>query len=138
MTYTDPAAIAAIRDAIRSEQNYVFACGLAGAQLKGGGRRRAVNQLADRRQRIEVLAAMIDEAEVPSTPPAFEPPTPIDNARSARRALVDLNNALVGTYAQVAATTEGDDRAIAVASAQDCARTAVQWGGASQAFPTAE
>jgi len=137
VTYTDPAAIAAIRDAIRSEQNYVFACGLAGAQLKGGGRRRAVNQLADRRQRIEVLAAMIDEAEVPSTPPAFEPPTPIDNARSARRALVDLNNALVGTYAQVAATTEGDDRAIAVASAQDCARTAVQWGGASQAFPTA-
>ena len=138
MTYTDPAAIAAIRDAIRSEQNYVFACGLAGAQLKGGGRRRAVNQLADRRQRIEVLTAMIDEAEVPSTPPAFEPPTPIDNARSARRALVDLNNALVGTYAQMAATTEGDDRSIAVASAQDCARTAVQWGGASQAFPTAE
>lgn len=138
MTYTDPAAVAAIRDAIRSEQNYVFACGLAGAQLKGGARRRAVNQLADRRQRIDGLAAMIDEAEVPSTPPAFEPPVPIDNARSARRALVDLNNALVGTYAQMAATTEGDDRAIAVASAQDCARTAVQWGGASQAFPTAE
>ena len=138
MTYTDPAAVSAIRDAIRTEQNYVFACGLAGAQLKGGARRRAVNQLADRRQRIEVLATMIDEAEVPSTPPAFEPPAPIDNARGARRALVDLNNSLVGTYAQVAATTEGDDRAIAVASAQDCARTAVQWGGASQAFPTAE
>lgn len=138
MTYTDPAAVAAIRDAIRSEQNYVFACGLAGAQLKGGARRRAVNQLADRRQRIDGLAAMIDEAEVPSTPPAFEPPAPIDNARSARRALVDLNNALVGTYAQMAATTEGDDRAIAVASAQECARTAVQWGGASQAFPAAE
>jgi hypothetical protein len=138
MTYTDPAAIGSIRNVIRSEQNYVFACGLAGAKLTGGARRRAVAQIADRGQRIQILAAMITELDVPTTPPGFVPPVPIDNARGARSSLVQLNNALVGTYAQMAASTEGADRAIAVAGAQDCARTAVQWGGTSQAFPTSE
>jgi len=138
MTYTDPAAIASIQNVIRSEQNYVYACGLAGAQLKGGGRRRAVAQIADRRQRIQIFAAMIEDSEVPTTPPAFSPTVPITNARSARQSLAQLNNALVGRYADAAAVTEGSDRAIAVANAQDCARTAVQWGAASQAFPTGD
>ena len=53
-------------------------------------------------------------------------------------AVGELNNALVGVYAQMAASTEGEDRAFAVAQAQDSARTAVQWGAASQAFPTVE
>lgn len=138
MTYTDPAAVATIQNAIRSEQNYVYACGLAGAQLKGGGRRRAVAQISARQQRIQALASMITEDDVPTTPPAFIPPIAIENARSARTSLAQLNNALVGVYAQMAAITEGGDRAFAVAEAQDCARTAVQWGAASQAFPTGD
>lgn len=138
MTYTDPAAVAAIQNAIRGEQNYVFACGLAGAELKGGGRRRAVAQIAERQQRTQALAQLIAETDVPPTPPGFEPAEPIDNARSARQALASLNNALVGLYADVAATTQGEDRAFAIAAAQGSARAAVQWGARSQAFPTAD
>ncbi len=138
MTYTDPAVVSTIQNAIRSEQNYVYACGIAGAELKGGGRRRAVAQIAEHQQRIQVLAALIQEDDVPTTPPAFSPPIAIDSARSARASLAQLNNALVGVYADMAASTEGADRAFAVAGAQSSARTAVQWGAASQAFPTGE
>lgn len=136
MTYSDPAAVGSIRSAIRAEQNYVYACGLAGAELKGAGKRRAVALIADRQQRIQVLAALLPESDVPDTPPAFQPSTPIDNARSARRALADLDNALVGYYADMAATTDSADRAFAVDAAQASARSAVQWGASSQAFPT--
>ena len=108
MTYTDPAVVATIQNAIRSEQNYVYACGLAGAQLSGGARRRAVAQIAARQQRIQALASMITDGDVPTTPPAFTPPIAIENARSARASLAQLNNALVGVYAQMAASTEGD------------------------------
>lgn len=138
MTYTDSSTVASIQNAIRSEQNYVYACGLAGAELKGGGRRRAIAQIADRQQRIQVFAAMIAESEVPSTPPGFAPPIAIDSARAARASLAQLNNALVGIYAEVAALTEGQDRQRAVLAAQDSARTAVQWGATSQAFPTGD
>jgi len=138
MTYTDPAVVATIQNAIRSEQNYVYACGLAGAQLNGGARRRAVAQIAARQQRIQALASMITDGDVPTTPPAFTPPIAIENARSARASLAQLNNALVGVYAQMAASTEGEDRTFAVEQAQDSARTAVQWGAASQAFPTGD
>jgi hypothetical protein len=47
-----------------------------------------------------------------------------------------LNNTLVGINADVAATTQGEDRAFAVDCAQLSARAAVQWGAQSQAFPT--
>jgi len=136
MTYTDPTAVAAIADAIEAEQNYVFAAGLAGAYLKGAGRRRAVNQLAEHRARIQQTAALIDPSAVPQTPPGFEPSTAITDAKSARDSLAELNNALVGFYANIAAVTEGEDRRWAIASAQTSARDAVQWGAASQAFPT--
>ena len=53
MTYTEPDAIAAIARAIQTEQNYVFAAGLAGAFLRGAGRRKAVNQLAEHRARLQ-------------------------------------------------------------------------------------
>lgn len=136
MTYTDPTAVAAIADAIEAEQNYVFAAGLAGAYLKGAGRRRAVNQLAEHRAKVQAASMMIDPSAVPQTPPGFEPPTPITDAKSARDSLAELNNTLVGFYANIAAVTEGDDRRWAIASAQASARDAVQWGASSQAFPT--
>ncbi len=136
MTYTDAAAVSAIVRAIEAEQNYVYAVGLAGAFLKGAGRRRAANQLAEHRARIQANSVLIDSSAVPDTPPGFQPPTPITNAASARSALASLNNALVGAYADVASTTEGTDRSEAIARAQASARDAITWGAASQAFPT--
>ena len=129
MTYTQPDAIAAIARAIQTEQNYVFAAGLAGAFLRGAGRRRAVNQLAEHRARLQVNTALVDPADVPPTPPGFTPESPITNPKTARSALAALSNALVGVYADVASVTEGADRATAIAWAQASAR-------ASQAFPT--
>lgn len=136
MTYTDTQAIAAIARAIEAEQTFVYAAGLAGAYLSGGAKRQAVNQLADHQGRMQIYSLMLEPQAVPTPPPAFEPPTPITDARSARDALAQLNNALVGVNADVAAVTEGADRTFAIDCAQTCARAAVQWGAASQAFPT--
>jgi hypothetical protein len=136
MTYTDPAAVVAIARTIEAEQNYVFAAGLAGAFLKGAGRRRATNQIAEHRARVQANSALIDASAIPDTPPGFSPPEPITDAKSARTSLAALNNALVGFYAEVASVTEGTDRADAIARAQASARDAVTWGAASQAFPT--
>ena len=135
MTYTEPDAIAAIARAIQTEQNYVFAAGLAGAFLRGAGRRRAVNQLAEHRARLQANAALVDPADVPPAPPGFTPESPITNPKTARSALAALAP-LVGVYADVASVTEGADRATAIARAQASARDAVRWGAASQAFPT--
>lgn len=136
MTYSDAAAITAIVAAIEAEQNFVYAAGLTGAYLTGGARRQAVSQLAEHQGRMQTYSLMLDPGSVPTPPPAFEPPTPITDARSARAALAQLNNALVGINADVAAVTDGDDRAFAIDCAQTCARAAVQWGAQSQAFPT--
>lgn len=136
MTYTDPTALAAIARAIEVEQNVVYAAGLAGAFLRDRAKRQAITQLTEHRGRVQVLAQMVDASAVPTPPPAFQPPTPITDARTARDALAQLNNALVGAYADVAAATAEQDRAFAIASAQASARAAVQWGAASQAFPT--
>lgn len=136
MTYTDPTAVAAIARAIEVEQNVVYAAGLAGAFLRDGAKRQAIAQLTEHRGRVPVLAQMVDPSAVPAPPPAFAPPAPITDARTAREALAQLNNALVGVYADVAAATTEQDRAFAVVCAQASARAAVQWGAASQAFPT--
>lgn len=138
MVYADPAAIAAIQDTIRTEQNFIFACGLTGAQLAGAGRRRVLTQMAEHQDRMQACSRLLAAADIPDTPPAFAPPEPITNARSARLALANIDNALVARYADMAAATQGDDRAFAISAAQASARAAVQWGAASQAFPTAE
>ena len=136
MTYSDAAAIAAITQAIETEQSFVYAAGIAGAYLTGGAKRQAVSQLAEHQGRMQIYSLMLAPEQVPAPPPAFEPTTPITDARSARTALAQLNNALVGINADVAATTEGEDRAFAINCAQLSARAAVQWGAQSQAFPT--
>lgn len=136
MTYTDPATVASVQQAIELEQAAIYACGLAGAQLKGAGKRRALTQLAAHRQRMQTCSLMIDAAAIPATPPAFAPAEPITNANSARAALANVDNSLVGAYADLAALATDEDRAFAITSAMACARSAVQWGAPSQAFPT--
>jgi hypothetical protein len=136
MTYTDATAVAAIARAIEAEQNFVYAAGLAGVYLTGRAKRQVLTQLADHQGRLQVYSQMLEPSSVPAPPPAFKPPTPITDARSAREALAKLNNALVGINADVAANTQAADRAFAIDGAQLCARAAVQWGAPSQAFPT--
>lgn len=136
MIYTDAAAIAAIARAIEAEQNFVYAAGVAGAFLTGGAKRQAIAQLADHQGRLQIYSLMLQPQDVPAPPPAFQPEVPMTDARTARAALAQLNNALVGINADVAAVTDDADRAFAIDSAQVCARAAVQWGAASQAFPT--
>lgn len=136
MTYSDAAAISAIAAAIEAEQNFVYAAGLAGAYLTGAAKRQAVSQLAEHQGRMQIYSLMLAPESVPAPPPAFAPDEPITNTRSARAALARLNNTLVGINADVAATTQGADRAFAIDCAQLSARAAVQWGAQSQAFPT--
>ena len=137
MTYSDPGSILAIQSAIRAEQNAMYACGLVGAFLSSALARSAVAELAEHQDRIEFLSSLLNSADVPPTPSAFTQPEPIDSSRSARRAIVTLNNALVSVYADAAAVTMAADRTAMVTFAQASAKTAVEWGSASQAFPTA-
>lgn len=136
MTYTSAETVATIVRSIEAEQNLVYATGLAGAFFDGAARRQVVVQLAEHRDRIAALSAMIAPESVPAAAPGYTPPTPITDARSARSSLAQLNKALVGIYADLAASTQDADRAYAVELARVSARTAVQWGAPSQAFPT--
>ena len=136
MTYSESGTVATIVRAIEAEQNLVYAAGLAGAFLSGAPRRQVIVQLAEHQDRIAVLSALIAPESVPAAAPAYAPPTPITDARTARTNMAQLNNALVGIYADLAAATKDADRAYAIDLARICARTAVQWGSSSQAFPT--
>ena len=69
--------------------------------------------------------------------PAYDLPFPVTDAASARRLAVRVEEALVPVYADIARTTAADARASAVTAAMECATRAVNWGGATRAFPGA-
>ena len=132
MTYTEPDAIAAIARAIKPNRT-TSRCGARRSLLRGAGRRRAANQLAEHRARCRPTPRWWIQP-TPPTPPGF---TRVADNESEDRALGARGaECHSGVYADVASVTEGADRATAIAWAQASARDAVRLGAASQAFPT--
>lgn len=130
----DPALVALVQ----GEDAAVYAYQVAGARVAGGGRRRALAGLDAHQANRDRAASLIVEAG--GTPPgsavAYRLPAPIDTPAAARSLMAQVDNSLVGLYADAAVGLSGKDRRWAARTASECAARAVAWGAAPQAFPT--
>ena len=123
---------------VTGEDAAVFAYSVAGAQVQGGARRKALTGLdAHRANRDRAAATVVAEG---GTPPAvaagYRLPESAGTAKGARAVMADVDNALVATYADAAGASTGDERRRAARAAAECAARAVSWGAATQAFPS--
>ena len=124
---------------VAGEDAAIYAYSIAGARVATRDRRRARAALdahRERRARASTLTALAG-ATVPAPAAAYELPDDVARPRVAARVLADVDNALVAVYADAAAASSGEDRRWAARCAADCASSAVAWGAAPQAFPTA-
>lgn len=124
---------------VTSEDAAIYAYSVAGARVASSERRQAQAGLDAHRQRRSRAANLVRESggSVPAGASAFALPADVDRPRVARRVLADVENALVAVYADAAAAATGPERRWAARAAVDCGVSAVAWGAAPQAFPTA-
>ena len=124
---------------VEGEDAAVYAYSVAGAQVSGGGRRKALAGLEAHRANRSRAASTLTALGV--TPPpaaaAYDLPAGVEDPDVARSTMADVDNALVATYADAAAAADGDDRRWAARTATECAVRAVVWGAPPQAFPAA-
>ncbi len=122
---------------VEGEDAAVYAYSVAGAQVAGGGRRKALAGLdahrANRSRAAGIIVAL--GGSPPPAAPAYDLPADVDRAAVARDTMADVDNALVATYADAAAASQADDRRWAARTGAECAVRAVVWGAAPQAFP---
>jgi hypothetical protein len=122
---------------VSGEDAAVWAYSVAGARA-GRSREVLAGLDAHRASRDRAAAlAVADGTTPPPAAPAYDLGGPVDGAARARAVLADVDNALVGLYAQAAAASSATDRRWAARTGADCAVRAVTWGAAPQAFPTA-
>lgn len=124
---------------VEGEDAAVYAYSVAGAQVSGGGRRKALAGLEAHRANRSRAASTV--AGLGGTPPpaaaAYDLPEGIEDPTVARSTMAGVDNALVATYADAAAASDGGDRRWAARTASECAVRAVVWGAEPQAFPAA-
>lgn len=123
---------------VAGEDAAVYAYSVAGAQVTGGARRRALAGLdAHTAHRSRAASAVIAAGgTAPPAAAAYELPPGTGTRAGARAAMAAVDNALVPVYADAAAASTGDDRGWAARAAAECATRAVTWGATPQAFPS--
>lgn len=118
---------------IEGESAAIYAYGVIVAQTSGSSRRRAeAAATAHRRWRDR----WIEGGSVAEGAVAYDLPGSIDDKEEAEALAALVENRLVATYADFAATVDGAEREDAMRAAQQCAVRAVRWGAPTQAFPT--
>jgi hypothetical protein len=124
----------AVRAVISGEDAAVYAYGVIGPRLAGGGQRRARRAFDSHRAWRDLWQARMTDA---ITPPAvaYDLPFPVTDADTARRLAIWVEESMVAVYADLAGAATGDERVDAVTAACECATRAVAWGAATQAFP---
>jgi hypothetical protein len=122
---------------VSGEDAAVYAYSVAGAQVAGGARRRALSGLDAHTANRSRAASAITAAGGTAPPPAaaYQVPDDVTTPDGARALMAEVDNALVATYADAAAASSDDDRRWAARTAAECATRAVAWGAPSQAFP---
>ncbi|MEO6712625.1 MAG: ferritin-like domain-containing protein [Mycobacteriales bacterium] len=136
----------ALQLALAAEHATIWGYGVVGAQLSG--REQPLARAADKahRTRRDLLISALG-SRVPSPPPtasSYELPFPVQDAASARRLAVHLEERLAAVWrAALAAVTDLPDRQLAVSALIDAATRGVQWrlavpgATATVAFPGA-
>lgn len=129
--------LAALQAALAGEHAAVWACGRAAGELAGEARTAALGELDKHRAARDRLRRLVEAegAEPFEAAPAYVEPFPVRGAKAARRLLGHVNQALVATYADLAAAAEPAGRGDAIDAATAAAVRAIEWGAAAEAFP---
>ena len=133
------ALVAALQAALAGEHAAVWAHGRAAAELSSSERNRVLDRLDEHRAARDALRIRILAARATPVPAAaaYVEPFPVTGARTARRLLGHVEEALVATYADLAAGSARGERTSAVNAAVAAGGWAVAWGAPSSAFPGA-
>jgi len=126
-----------LAEALDAEYAATYAYGLIGSHLSSAQQPQARTDLDAHRQLRDELRAKLSASGVTPAPPApaYQPTTPVTNARSAKALAVQVELALAGSWSDVTTQTDDAQRIWAIKNAQACTRRAMSWGASSQAFP---
>jgi len=131
--------VEALRAAVAVEDQTVYGYGLAGARLTARDRARALTALdAHRARRDQLVTALTRTGGAPPTAaPAYIPPSPVIDSRSARSLCAALEDACAGAAWDLAAATAAatPTRALAIRWLSDAAVAAAGWRAGSTLSP---
>ena len=118
---------AAVRSAVRIEDEVVYGYGFVGAHLHGSARRLATARLAAHQQLRDDLRGL--GVDTPAAAPAYELPGPVRDAAGAMLLAVRLEDAAArAAWALVESAAAGSTtRRLAITMLADVATAAAQW-----------
>jgi hypothetical protein len=130
-------ALQALQAALAAEHAAVYGYGVAGAMLSGADRAAALTDWRLHQEARDTLQAMI--TKLGGTPvaasAAYALPFTVDDARSAQRLAVVLEDGVTQAYLGVVAVTDPTLRAFGALAMQPPANRAAAWRGSTVAFP---
>jgi Domain of unknown function (DUF4439) len=140
-TTSRPRAGAATTQALQSvlagEHATIYGYGVAGAQLRGTERSRALSAYNSHRARRDQLEALVRArgAQPVAAAAAYDLPSAVTSLHDAVALTTLLEERLAALWADAVAALSGGLRALAVRGLRDAAVLAAQWRGGSVAFP---
>lgn len=125
---------------LEAEHAAIFAYGAAGAHVLEELREQLVAAERVRRDRRDVLVALLDDAgdSVATAQPAYTLPVEVVDSESAAELVAAVNDSAATVWRAAVAQTSGDDRAQAVEAYADNAKLVARWRNALGEAPAAE
>lgn len=127
----------ALQSVLAGEHATIYGYGVAGAQLTGAERSRALSAYNSHRARRDQLEALIRArgTQPVAAAPSYDVPSAVTSAHDAVVLTTLLEERLAALWADAVAALSGDLRALAVRGLRDAAVSAAQWRGGSVPFP---
>jgi len=139
MTNTQaPAAdVAALQAALAAEHAAVYGYGVAGALMQGNDQDTAMSYWRSHQDARDTLTAMISRlgATPVAASAAYDLPFAVNDAASARRLVVYIEEGVTRAYLAIVAVSEASLRAFGALAMQEPADRATAWSGQTTAFP---
>ena len=136
-TYDKAADIAALQAALAAEHAAVYGYGVAGALMRGNDQGIAMSYWTLHQDARDTLTEMI--IRLGATPvaasAAYTLPFAVDDAASARRLAVYLEDGVTRAYLGIVAVSDAGLRAFGALAMQGPANRATAWSGQTTAFP---
>jgi hypothetical protein len=136
-TTTRGTATRALQSVLAGEHATIYGYGVAGAQLTGAARSRALSAYNSHRARRDELEALIRArgAQPVAASASYDLPSPVTTADEAVVLATQLEERLAAVWADAVAALSGDLRALAVRGLSEAALSAARWRGGSVPFP---
>jgi hypothetical protein len=115
--------------ALAAEEAAIYAYGVIGVQLRGGGAVEARTAEAAHRSRRDVVVARLAQlgASTGPQPAAYELPFAVTDAAEALKLAIHVEDGVAGAWRAVLPTGERGDRSQALAALTDAAVRATRW-----------